>query len=277
MTGEAGLTGGAERAAHGAAGLTGDADRHAVLVAHQDGLDRRAVAQAKDPLPRRAEVALHVVGDLDARGEELGESRAQDLGDRRDLVDALRLDPEPVPDLIDPVARLPSQQCRQLFLGVRRRPRAWCNATCSSVGCSRPRRRGLESLLDFVTAVPAHEHQEQQWNSTTHPPSSPVAHPDSARPPPARSARAASRWSSPTSTTNSGDRSPRRSAARTSTATSRTPSRSSRRSTQPSRWHHCGAPSTVRASAGRREPSARTASTPRRTTSSCIARSSRST
>ena len=66
--------------------------------------------QAKDPLPRGAEVALDVVGDLDARGDELGEARAQDLGDRRDLIDALRVDPKSLPDLVDPVAGLTVQQ-----------------------------------------------------------------------------------------------------------------------------------------------------------------------
>ena len=43
---EAGLAGGAERAAHGAAGLGRHADRGPGRVAHQHGLDRGAVAAA---------------------------------------------------------------------------------------------------------------------------------------------------------------------------------------------------------------------------------------
>ena len=73
--------------------------------------------QAKDPLSRGAEVALDVVGDLDARGEALGEARAQALGIVVISIDALRVDPQSLPDLVDPVAGLTVQQLRQLFFG----------------------------------------------------------------------------------------------------------------------------------------------------------------
>ena len=54
---EPGLAGRAERAAHRASGLRRDADGGAVAVAHEDGLDLRAVGGAPQPLDGHALVA----------------------------------------------------------------------------------------------------------------------------------------------------------------------------------------------------------------------------
>src|SRR5690606_10259344 len=50
VAGQARLSGGAERAVHAAAALRGDAQGDAVRVAHQYGLDQRAVEQAPQEL-----------------------------------------------------------------------------------------------------------------------------------------------------------------------------------------------------------------------------------
>ncbi len=89
-----GLPGGAERAVHAAAGLAGDAQGVAVLVAHEDRLDERAVVHAVQRLDRGA-----LVGREGAdRRQERRQQRVSDPGPagRRQVRHPLRVVLEPL-------------------------------------------------------------------------------------------------------------------------------------------------------------------------------------
>ncbi len=85
---EPGLAGRAERAAHRAPGLRRHAHRRALGVAHEHGLDLRAVARARpQPLRRHAVVRGLLDERVECEGKRVGEALAQRARQRGGVVE----------------------------------------------------------------------------------------------------------------------------------------------------------------------------------------------
>ena len=121
VAGEAGLPGGAEPARHRAAGLAADAHRGPVAVQHQHGLDPAPAVELPQELDRVAAVADRL-GDRLQRRRQLARParRAAPSADRSSSAGSARLLVQPVPHLVEPVARLAVEQLGELVAVERR-------------------------------------------------------------------------------------------------------------------------------------------------------------
>ena len=121
------LAGGAELAGHGAAGLGRHADGHPIGIAHQHGLDLRAVAQRPQPLGGLAVIG-RLPGDLvQCRGQRSAQRGTKVGGQLGELLGSLHPGVEAVPDLPHAIGRFALEDLGQPFsrdvVGRGHRPR----------------------------------------------------------------------------------------------------------------------------------------------------------